>query len=168
MTAVFSTAGSGDWIWDVPCFWISGSETPNASTRLRMTLIARRIESSLTSAFAVGLALQITCAPPLRSRPSTVGFTAITTIDPASRPSTTRTNIRGPLAKAHMRLVTLKRWSTRSRLRRLPVVTTWPIDRSGDPDLGVLRDLDQHRAAVLDLGHRPVHAGHGDDLVARP
>jgi len=94
MTSGSSTSGSATEICEVPCFWISGSATPNLSTRFRMTLIARRIESSSTLAFAVSLACRMTCAPPLRSSPSTVGFNATTAIDPANRPSTTRMNIK--------------------------------------------------------------------------
>jgi hypothetical protein len=35
-------------IWSSPCFWISGSATPNASTRPRMISIERSIDSSVT------------------------------------------------------------------------------------------------------------------------
>ena len=73
-------------IWSEPVRWISGSATPNLSTRSRMMSIVRCTDSLVTCDCFVGLAWKISETPPLRSRPSLVGFVAMTTADAASRP----------------------------------------------------------------------------------
>ena len=54
----FLAPGSETTIWSVPCFWISGSATPNALTRLRMISIERSIASGVTLLRGRGLALE--------------------------------------------------------------------------------------------------------------
>ena len=77
--SAFFTPGSETSIWSEPVRWISGSATPNLSTRSRMMSIVRWIDSLVTCDCFVGLAWKTSDVPPFRSRPSFVGFVA--TID---------------------------------------------------------------------------------------
>ena len=53
--AAFGTPGRPIEIWSVPAFWISGSDTPSASVRLRIVSIALAIASGVTfGTFGVG------------------------------------------------------------------------------------------------------------------
>ena len=92
-----SAPGSATTIWSSPCVWISGSATPNASTRLRMISTERSIASGVTSLVSVGWPWSTTSTPPCRSRPSTAGLIAIATSDAATRPMTTARRRRGRL-----------------------------------------------------------------------
>jgi hypothetical protein len=47
--SVFLTSGSPIEIWSLPACWISGSETPSASVRLRIVSIASSIAAEVTS-----------------------------------------------------------------------------------------------------------------------
>jgi hypothetical protein len=48
-----SAPGRATTIWSEPCVWISGSATPNASTRERMISTERSMASGVTSLSSV-------------------------------------------------------------------------------------------------------------------
>src|SRR5439155_11673214 len=133
-----------------------------------MTLTERWIELESTLASPSGLPCRTTCEPPWRSRPSTVGLTAMTAIDAASRPSTTsRKRSERRLRVTPAPLLGCGRGARRAlcagvrRARR-----DHARDRAvGDADVGVLGHLEQDRPPLLDLGHRAVDAGDGHHLV---
>jgi hypothetical protein len=47
--SAFCTSGSPTEIWRAPARWISGSDTPRESTRLRIVSIASSIDCGVTS-----------------------------------------------------------------------------------------------------------------------
>ncbi len=93
----FSAPGSATTIWSSPWVWISGSATPNESTRLRMISTDRSMASGVTWASSVASPCRITSTPPWRSSPSTAGRSAMATAEAATRPITTAMRRRGRL-----------------------------------------------------------------------
>src|SRR5919204_3062025 len=171
------TPASSITIWSLPCFRISGSETPSLSIRFRMIVTERSMSDEVSLWFSGGTALRTTSRPPCRSRPSVTFLWAgepgiASAATPASASAIRPTRIRCE-----------RRFVTRGGAERLAVV-------GGDRLLGyglVLelflgrgargdgpaveahgrsgRDLDVEHV-VLDRLHRRVKATGGDDLVA--
>src|SRR3954447_12628739 len=76
-------------IWFAPARWISGSDTPSESVRLRIVLRASSIACGVTlGTLGVGRPSYTSSVPPFRSRPSLVGLVRISMAAAASTRAT--------------------------------------------------------------------------------
>src|SRR4051812_29881481 len=147
------TSGRPIEIWLEPARWISGSDTPSESVRLRMVFRASSIAWGVTfGTFGVGRPSYTSSVPPLRSSPSLVGFVRITAAAPAR---TTRTRPR--IDRLRVRLLIARRSLRCQHEQQSAVVVVGGEDvgfgRFGTIALGV------HHHRLVEHPHSPLERG---------